>query len=150
MVGNDALPGFKKALADFSTETGLNVKRVQVDAGTAFRSDFKAYCESQHISFTPGQRDTPQKNGKVERCIQTIWRHTKSNLMQSRLEWTRWPEALQYTIYTHNRIPRNKMENGARASPYELERKEKPNVAHLLPFGCRGYRLMPKLKQNKR
>ena len=67
-------------------------------------------------------------------------------LIQARLSQKFWVEALNTTVYLHNRSPTRAVDS---ASPSDAWTGLKPDVKHLRSFGCTAYAHIPKGERKK-
>ena len=76
------------------------------------------------------------QNGKAERTIGILFAMMRKALYEARLPPSFWLEALQWAVYTYNRIPLSHRKDGK--SPYDLRYNKQPSVSNLRAFGVRG------------
>ena len=68
-----------------------------------------------------------------------------SMLLNAKLPYNLWDEALSMTCHIYNRIPsRNR-----KVSPYEIWKRRKPNLNYLKVWGCLAFYLVPNQKRTK-
>eukprot|EP00975_Prorocentrum_lima_P047624 9955172-Prorocentrum_lima.AAC.1 len=70
-----------------------------------------------------------------ERAIQTVTTKIRTIIKQCGISLRYWCYALDYVIYTMNRIPHSADNT---KTPYELYYKKKPDLSNLVVFGCIG------------
>ncbi|XP_050919464.1 uncharacterized protein LOC127137007 [Lathyrus oleraceus] len=78
---------------------------------------------------------TPQQNGVVERRNRVLEELTRTMLNEGNLLKYFWADVISTACYVLNRILIRHILN---KNPYELLRGRKPNVFHLLVFGCKS------------
>jgi hypothetical protein len=88
---------------------------------------------------------TPQQNGVAERDNRTTVEAVRTALHAKQIPLHLWPAAVNYTIYTKNRILRD----GFKSTPYEFWYGKKPNVKHLRAFGTRAFVHVPDSDRRK-
>jgi hypothetical protein len=79
---------------------------------------------------------SPQQNGVVERCSQTVVAMARALLKQRGMSAKFWGEAVLTTVYILNRSPTKALD---RMTPYEAWHGRKPAVSHLRVFGSLIY-----------
>jgi hypothetical protein len=76
--------------------------------------------------------DTPNQNGVAERCNLTLASMTRALLIDADLSGF-WPFAIQTAVHIKNRVPHSSLPPSQ--TPFEFWHGNKPNLAHLQPFG---------------
>lgn len=117
---------------------GGRVGTWHTDNGGEFESsEIDAYCNavSTHQSKTPAH--TPELNGKSERLNGVILRGVRILLAESNLTEGLWPYAATHVIAVHNRLTSRALVPPT--SPYELNRKRKPNLDKYRVWGCKCF-----------
>ena len=108
---DQVVDALKSILSGFSSLPG---KKIIVGEGSTLHSDSEAVLKSKDMSsFLASQRitarasppHTHERNGIVERAIQTITDTTRALLQQSQLEDKFWPVAMHHAVYLRNRSP---------------------------------------------
>ena len=73
------------------------------------------------------------QNGVAERQFRIIFNRVRAVLIDAGLEQDFWGKALNYIVYTRNRLPSIILDGKI---PYEAWIGKKPDLSHLKPFGC--------------
>ena len=89
---------------------------------------------------------TPQQNGVAERLNRTMVETTRSMLIDAKLPYRFWAEALSTAVYLRNRSPIKAVDG---ITPSEAWTGKKPDVAHMRVFGCEAYAHIPKDERRK-
>ena len=120
-------------------------KQIVVGEGSTIHSDSEAvlksksmlaYLASQGIAARAAPPHTHERNGIVERAIQTIFDSTRALMQQARLAEKYWPVAMQHAVYLRNRTPTQAL--GGR-SPVEELTGSPPVLKNLRKFGCKAF-----------
>ena len=129
----------------------LALKRVpggakfKIGQGTMLHSDSEAvlksvgmmaFLSSQHIAARASPPHTHERNGIVERAIQTLFDTVRALLQQTCLDEKFWPLALHHAAYLRNRLPTQAL--GGRVPLQELCGKHL-SVSKLRTFGCKVF-----------
>lgn len=88
---------------------------------------------------------TPQQNGGVERTNRSLQEMARAMIMDSKLGYQIWGEALTTSAYIMNRIVRK----GLGMTPYEKVTGRAPDVRHLVPFGTEVHIRINDTRTNK-
>ena len=132
-----------QALQSFVAENahlmdGGRVATWNTDNGGEFdSSEIDAYCNavSTHQTRTPAH--TPELNGKAERLNGIIVRGVRILLAESNLSEGLWPYAATHVNEIHKRLQSRALDPPI--SPYEFNRKRKPNLDKYKVWGCKCY-----------
>lgn len=89
---------------------------------------------------------TPQQNGVAERPNRTLAESARTMLIQAKIPQKFWVEALNTTVYLHNRSPARAVDS---ATPSEAWSGVKPVVKHLRSLGFTAYAHFPKDETKK-
>jgi len=117
---------------------GKKIKRFHSDGGGEFISNALAEWHIERgVEMTASTPYSPQQNGMAERAIQAIHEGVRVVLKQSGMPVEFWDYALEYVTYTRNRTLNRG--NSSTKTPFELMFGKKPDVRHMVPFGCIGY-----------
>ncbi|KAI7958132.1 hypothetical protein MJO29_006349 [Puccinia striiformis f. sp. tritici] len=126
---------FLSFLNQVENSTNHRLKSVVSDNGGEFvNNNFaKLYSEKgiTHLTTSPY---TPQQNPFAERGNRTTIEKARALLLASGLGLDWWGDAVTTSVYLENRTPDSSINW---ASPYELWHSTKPDLQHLIPFGCR-------------
>ena len=126
-------------------KTGKKVIRFKSDCGGEFMNHRVRNWNSQRgidSHYCPPY--TPETNGLAERTIQWLHKAVKVILKQSGMPLRYWNWALKYAVWVRNRLVNSYNPD---KTPYELLLNKKPSLKHLHPFGCIGYRTIPKSRR---
>ena len=117
--------------------SGHKLKTLRTDNGGEFMSsEFQNFLKIEGVRHELTVPKTPQQNGVAERLNSTLVESARTILIQARLLQKFWVEALNTTVYLHNRSPTRAVDG---ATPFETWTGEKPDVKHLRSFGCIAY-----------
>ena len=109
-------------------------------------TEFVNYMKREGVRHEFTVPKTPEQNGVAERMNRTLVETARSMLADSKLPQKFWAEALSTAVYLRNRSPTKSV---ADMTPYEAWMGEKPNVEHLLIFGCVVYAHVAKDERKK-
>ena len=130
---DEAFIAYVKYTVQIFTQYGIQVKELQSDNDSVFLSeDFTRYLDSQGTIRRLTVHDTPQQNGVAERAHQTLLRGVRIALETSKLPKTLWLEALRFTEYWYNRLPKSTLNM---ETPYKRRFNEDHTYEHLHKFG---------------
>ena len=137
--------GFKGLVEKHS---GKLILRFRCDNGRGEYDNllFQEYLLSQGITYEPSAPYTQHQNGVSERIIRTIMERARTILLESHLEDRFWAEAVNTSVYLHNRSPTRALKG---TTPYEAWHGSKPSLEHLRRFGCDAYVHVPIERRKK-
>jgi len=122
------------------TQLGRKAKVVRRDGGKDYtRNKFDKWRSDKGIVVQTTTRYTPEKNGVAERYNRTLGERVTAVLADSNLRRKWLGEAALAVTYVANRTP----SRGETKTPHELFFGKKPDVGHLLAFGCRVWAHVP-------
>ncbi|KAI7958287.1 hypothetical protein MJO29_006504 [Puccinia striiformis f. sp. tritici] len=126
---------FLSFLNQVENSTNLRLQSVVSDNGGEFVNHqfSKLYSEKGIIHHTTAPY-TPQQNPFVERGNRTTIEKARALLLASGMSLDWWGDAVTTSVYLENRTPDSSINW---ATPYELWHSVKPDLCHLIPFGCR-------------
>ena len=137
---SETLTKFRRLMNEVRLETGNIIRCLRSDNGSEFTSNpFRKLVEDNGIVHQFATVGVSQQNGKAERNIRTIIEKAVASLSKKDLPNYLWDEAVNQTVYTHNRLL-----NSAGIVPYTLWFGRKPNVSNLRIFGSSGEMLVKK------
>lgn len=123
----------KEMITKAKLETKNDVLQLTTDNGSEFvNENLKSFLESKAIIHKTSAPYTPQQNGRIERAIRTVVESARTLLLDSKLPYELWAEAINTAVYVLNRTTGT---NSRDKSPYELWFGKKPNVRNLHVFG---------------
>ena len=129
-------------------ETGERVNYFRSDGGGEYGSrELAAHFESKGIHHEKTNAYTPQENGVAERMNRTIVEMARALLRDANLPNTYWSFAVNHAAYIINRMPTRTLKQSI--TPFEAYTGNKPSIAHLRIFGCKGYVHVPDEKRQK-
>ncbi len=120
-------------------------KRIDVKENAILHSDSEAVLKSKGMSEFLASRGitarasppyTHERNGIVERAIQTLFNSVRVLLTQAKMDNKFWPIALQHAAYLHNRAPTQAL--GGR-TPMQVLTGSCPSLSKLRTFGCKVF-----------
>ena len=130
---DEAFAAYVKYTVQIFTQSGIQVKELQSDNDSVFLSeDFTRYLDSQGTIRRLTVHDTPQQNGVAERAHQTLLRGVRIALLTSGLPKNLWFEALRYTEYWYNRLPKKILNM---ETPYKKRYSKDYEYKSLIKFG---------------
>jgi len=94
---------------------------------------FQGYLTSEGITYELSTPYTQHQNGLSERMIRTVMERARTILLESKLQDRFWAEAVNISVYLHNRSPTRALHG---ATPYEALHGTIPQLQHLRRFGC--------------
>lgn len=134
-----------KALVEKSS--GHKLKTLRTDSGGEFMtSEFQNFLKIEGVRHELTVPKTPQQNGVAGRLNRTPVESARTMLIQAKLPQKFSVEALNTTVYLHNRSPTRALDS---ATPSEAWTGVKPDVKHLRSFGCTAYAHIPKDERKK-
>ncbi|KAI5314779.1 hypothetical protein L3X38_043955 [Prunus dulcis] len=89
---------------------------------------------------------TPQQNGVAKRKNRTIVEMAKCLLLEKKIPFDFWAEAVNISMYILNRCPTKVL---SKRTPFEAYSGRKPGVKHLKVFGSLCYAHVPKQQRQK-
>jgi hypothetical protein len=114
-------------------------------SGEYFPTKFILYCEKNGIIHQKSSPYTPQQNGLAEKKSRTLVEMINAMILNSKLSYNLWGEALFTACHVHNKKPSRKF----KVSPYELWKGRKPNLGYLRVWGCLAFYRITDLKRTK-
>jgi len=111
-------------------------------------SKFQNFLKIEGVRHELTVPKTPQQNGVAKRLNRTLVTSARTMLIQAKLPQKFWVEALNTTVYLHNRSPTRAVDS-ATPSDHEAWTGVKPDVKHLRSFGCTAYAHIPKDERKK-
>ncbi len=126
-------------------KTGKKVIKFKSDCGGEFMNHrIRNWNNQRGIESHYCPPYTPETNGLAERTIQWLHKAVKVILKQCGLPIRYWNWALRYSVWVRNRLVNSFNPD---KTPYELLLNKKPSLKHLHPFGCIGYRVLPRSRR---
>ncbi|BBG98715.1 HXXXD-type acyl-transferase family protein, partial [Prunus dulcis] len=89
---------------------------------------------------------TPQQNGVAERKNRTIVEMAKCLMLEKKIPFDFWAEAVNTSVYILNRCPTKAL---SKRTPFEAYGGRKPGIKHLKVFGSLCYAHVPKQQRQK-
>jgi transposase InsO family protein len=115
-------------------ETGRKLKTLRTDRGGEFTSvEFGHYCVKRGVEHQLTAPYSPQQNGVVERCNQSIIDMVRCLLKTKALPSYFWGEAVATAVHILNRAPMRALDG---KMPYEAWHGAVPTVHYMRTFGC--------------
>jgi hypothetical protein len=140
----ESLSLLNSCLSKLERRTGNKVKYVYTDDGTEFMGDFLQRLDKLGIVKRKGLPYEHHNPGKVERAHQTIMTLGRAMHKDSLLPLKFYPLCHQAAVYLSNRL----VHYGESKSPFEIVNKQKPDLAHVAPFGTVCYATLPPEKRD--
>ena len=113
--------------------------------GEYFPTEFILQCEENGIIHQRSAPYTPQQNGLAERKNRTLVEMINAMILNEKLSFNLWGQALLTACHVHNRIPSRKF----KVSPYELWKSRKPNLGYPRVWGCLAFYRVTDPKRTK-
>jgi len=124
------------------------LRTIRSDNGGEFIAKaVKNFVEDEGFNHQWSSAYIPQQNRSAEREICTIVQSVRSMLKARKLPNILWAKAVATAVYVLNRTVIRQRVDGK--TPFEAWFGFKPNVAHLRPFGCNAYLLIPDVKSKE-
>ena len=139
---DQVVDALKSIVSSFSRLPG---KKIIFGEGSTLHSDseavlksknMSAYLEAHRISARASPPHTHERNGIVERAIQTIFDTTRALLQQGQLEDKFWPVAMHHAVYLRNRSPTQALGGSV---PLKELNGSLPSLSKLRKFGCKAF-----------
>ncbi|KAI5334598.1 hypothetical protein L3X38_024731 [Prunus dulcis] len=126
---SEALTVFKKFKATVELQSGFKLKKLRSDRGGEYTSlEFDSFCEDVGIERQLTTPYTPQQNGVAERKNRTIVEMAKCLMLEKKIPFDFWAEAVNISVYISNRCPTKAL---SKKTPFEAYSGRKPGVKHL-------------------
>jgi len=133
---DEAFSLFKCYKSTVENQKEKKIKILRSDrGGEYFPTEFTLYCEENGIIHQTSAPYTPQQNGLAERKNRTLVDMVNAMILNAKLSFNLWGEALLTACHVHNRIPSKVF----KVSPYELWKGRKPNLEYLRVWGCLAF-----------
>ncbi|KAI5342090.1 hypothetical protein L3X38_009965 [Prunus dulcis] len=143
----EALCVFKKFKATVKFQSGYKLKKLRSDRGGEYTLvEFDRFCDNAGIERQLTTPYTPQQNGVAERKNRTIVEIAKCLLLEKKIPFDLWAEAVNISVYILNRCPTKAL---SKRTPFEAYGGRKPGVKHLKVFGSLCYAHVPKQQRQK-
>jgi transposase InsO family protein len=128
-------------------EEGVSIKCLRSNGGGEyFSNEFSEYLKEHGIQRKYSCSYSPQQNGVVKRKNKHITKITRAMLNEKNLPNYFWVEAVATAMYIMNRTPIVTVHG---MTPEEKSTCKKPDVSHLIVFGCIAYVHVPDEKRSK-
>ena len=133
-----------KSIVENQMEKKIKILRSD-RGGEYFLTEFILYCEENGIIHQRSEPYTPRQNGLVKRKNRTLVEMINAMILNAKLSYNLWGEALLTVCHVHNRISSRKF----KVSPYELWKGRKPNLGYLWVWGCLAFYRVTDPKRTK-
>ncbi|KAI5344111.1 hypothetical protein L3X38_011988 [Prunus dulcis] len=144
---SEALCVFKKFKATVELQSGYKLKQLRSDRGGEYTSmEFERFCDNAGIERQLTTPYTPQQNGVAERKNRTIVEMAKCLMLEKKIPFDFWAEAVNTSVYILNRCPTKAL---SKKTPFEAYGGRKPGIKHLKVFGSLCYAHVPKQQRQK-
>ncbi|CAL8992473.1 unnamed protein product [Prunus brigantina] len=131
----EVLSVFKRFKAIVELQSGYKLKKLRSDRGEEYTSmEFDRFCEDVGMERQLTTPYTPQQNGVAERKNRTIVEMAKCLMLEKKISFEFWVEAVNTSVYILNRCPTKAL---LKKTPFEAYSGRKPGIKHLR----KGYRL---------
>jgi transposase InsO family protein len=143
---SEAFEKFKHFVEMVKTFFGKKPKVLRTDRGGEYMSiEFEEYLDAEGIQRNRTAPYTPQQNGVAERKNRTLVEMARCMLIDAKLPYTFWGEAVMTANYMQNRLPSRCIET----TPYETWLGRKPVISHFRSFGSECYVRIPPERRTK-
>jgi hypothetical protein len=137
---------FRVFLLWSEAQTGIFVKRMQMDGDRVFLAESEEFLLSRGTQINTSMADQQWQNGVSEAGGYQITKDYRAALHVSGLPYEFWDEACRYSIHVSNLIPNsNSMEPWH--SPYTAFTGLVPDYSSLIAFGASVHYYLPKDKR---
>lgn len=126
-------------------ESGQKLKTLRLDNAGEFRSIEKELQDEFGIQIEWTTTYTPEQNGVSERANRTLVSLARAMLIDSRLPYKFWGEAVKTACYLRNRTP----SGPGGLTPEEAFTGKRPGIRHIIPWGCLAFHQVPSEKRLK-
>ena len=117
------------------------IKILRYDNGEEYISNELLHiCSQSGIQIQHSVPYSPQQNGVAERKNRSLKDMTTSMLEAKKLAANLWVEAMNSSVYIHNRVPHSSMKG---QTPFEAYFGHKPDVSNLRVFGPTAWARIP-------
>jgi hypothetical protein len=135
--GAMSLDAMEQYRVEAEVETGKKMKHVRVDGGGEFANKvWKDWAKRHGIKLEIIPAYSSSANGVAERKHGSTFARVCAILHDSGLPKSLWAHAAAYITYMDNLLPSSRANNQI---PAELWTGKRQDVAHLRPFGARGW-----------
>jgi len=147
-LAKDVLDMFKCFKVLVEKHLGNSILRFRCDNGRGEYDNhlFQEYLASEGITYEPSAPYTQHQNGISKRMIRTIMERARTILPESQLNDSFWAEAVNTSVYLHNRSPTRALQD---STPYQAWHGLQPPLGHLRRFGCDAYDYVPDQRRKK-
>jgi len=138
----------KNYVRQVERQTGRKLRTIRSDNGGEYIAKVvKNFVENEGINHQWSSAYVPQQNSRAEREMRTIIERARSMLKACDLPNVLWAEAVATAVYVLNRTVNRQRDDGK--TQFEAWFEFKPSIAHLRPFGCDAYLMIPGSKRQK-
>jgi len=128
-------------------QTGKKMKTLRTDNGLEFiNKELRQFLDQKGIKHEKTCAYSPQQNGRAERENRTLVEAARTLLHSSRLDKSFWAEAINFTVFTLNRVGKSSQVN---KTPFELWSNRSFNLNFLKQFGSPVSVHIPKERRTK-
>jgi Integrase core domain len=120
------------------------IKIWQIDGGSEFGKAFQRYAKEAGIQVQISTPYMHEQHRRAECFNRTIIEKAQALCFDTCLPLSWWEFCITHAVHLYNRTPISHL---LWAMPFELLRKEKPDVANLPVFGCLAYVYVPEEKR---
>jgi len=123
-------------------QTGRKLRTIRSDNGDEYIAKaVKNFVEDEGINHQWSSAYVPEQNGHAEREMRTIVESARSMLKARDLPNVLWAETVATAVYVLNCTMNRQRDDDK--TPFEAWFRFKPSVAHLRPFSCDAYLMIP-------
>ena len=134
---SDVFQNFKAWHKEAKRQTGWKLRVFHSDNGGKYITlEWELYMKEHGIVHQKSTLQTLEQNGVSEQLNLMIMDHIRTILIESWLPLSLWAEAVEYSVYTKNRLPTAILVG---KTPYEAFWGDKPDISNLRIFSSQCY-----------
>lgn len=143
---SEVLSCFKEFVEICKTMFNCKPKFIRTDNGGEYvNKQLIEYLKQQGIQQQKTAPYTPQQNGVAERKNRTLIEMARCMILESKLEYRFWAEAVSMANFVQNRLPAKNIDK----TPFEYWYGTKPSIGQFKRFGSKCYVFTPKERRRK-
>ena len=145
----------KQLLEDEASTVSVTIKKYHSDNGIFSSKGFKDHCRGLGQSYSFCGVGAHHQNAVAERCIGTISRMARANLIHLMIHWPErcnlnlWALAMDYAVWVYNRLPKESLGGLSPSEFWSSTRSDHVDLQRAHTFGCPVYVLDPRLQDGK-
>jgi hypothetical protein len=140
---SEADPAIRQFIAMVRNQFNKVIHEFMIDAGGEFKSEeLRTFLKELGINILTSVPHMHQQNGRAERFIRTIVEKAQAICLEACIPQNWWEFAVNYAVHVYNRTPL-KCSSSDYKTLFERLHRTKPDVAHLIVFGCGACVFLP-------